>query len=387
MRQRHQIFGLIWRRTCSTLAAPSVVRDAEILHETNTASPAPDVPRPPGEGAPVILPPQETAQLEMNKLRFEFSQEGPYLGSKMKDREKHLVDQRERRAMVRVPQPEVEYIPNETSFRRLPKDCRMPGENELRALYPQSTGLEILPGEAHCVDHSAVDIDEDPAPIPFGMLVPPGWDKTKEYPYMVVLADHRGVPRDFEDVCANFFERPTHRELMLEQQFVVICPTINLRHNFQIPVEGVVARFCDWVCETHNVENNRVHLFGKGNGGYVALRTCLEFKDVALSVTALLGRSGTPFRPMNKAQEKVKNFNGVHSLVYVPGLMRKQDWHYKFKFMMDMARIRPALRNIHFADVKDHQLYYAVNPYEFWNHMRYFRQYNVRMLTESGHKI
>ncbi|KAH9577651.1 hypothetical protein LSM04_001823 [Trypanosoma melophagium] len=324
---------------------------------------------------------------EMSRLQYFYSQEGPYIGSRKKDQEDNTVDARKRRHMVRVPQPEVEYRPNETSFRRLPKNTRIPNEYELRALYPQSTGLTLIEGKANCVDHSAFNIDEEPAPMVYSMITPPEWTKEREFPYMVVLPDHRGIPRDFEDVCANFFERPTHRQLMLEQNWVVICPVINLRHNFQVPVEAIVARFCDWVTENFNVEHGKVHLFGKGNGGYVALRTIMENKNVAISVTAILGRSGTPFRPLDRPQDKVRNFNGVHSLVYVPGLLRKQDWYYKFKFMMDMARIRPALRNIHFADVRDHQVYYAINPYEFWNYMKYFRQYNIKMVTESGYHI
>ncbi|EPY34390.1 hypothetical protein AGDE_04046 [Angomonas deanei] len=316
-----------------------------------------------------------------------YSQEGPYIGSRMKDAESNLVDERRRRSVVRIPQPEVEYKPNETSFRRLPKNLILPNEYELRALYPQTTGLALVEGKADCVDHNAFDVDEEAAPVAYTMLLPPDWSREKEYPYMVVLPDHRGIPRDFEDVCANFFERPVHRQLMLEQKWVVICPVVNLRHNLQVPVEGVVARFCDWVTENFNVENNKVHLFGKGNGGYVALRTVLEHKDVVCSVTAVLGRNGSPFRPLERSHDKVKNFNGVHSLVFVPGLLRKQDWYYKFKFMLDMGRVRPAIRNIHFADVMDHQVYYAINPYEFWNYMRYFRQYNINMVTESGYSF
>ncbi|EKG03769.1 hypothetical protein TCSYLVIO_005177 [Trypanosoma cruzi] len=325
--------------------------------------------------------------LEMNRLQYSFSQEGPYIGSRKKDTMETSVDNRSRRRIVRVPQPDSEYRPNETSFRRLPKNARIPNEYELRALYPQSTGLVLIEGKADCVDNSAFDPDEDPAPMAYSMVTPSDWSKEKEYPYMVVLPDHRGIPRDFEDVCANFFERPMHRQLMLEQNWVIISPTINLRHNFQVPVEAIVARFCDWVTENFNVEHRRVHLFGKGNGAYVALRTVMEQKEVAISVTAILGRSGTPFRPLDRPQDKVRNFNGVHSLVFVPGLLRKQDWYYKFKFMMDMARIRPALRNIHFADVRDHQVYYAINPYEFWNHMKYFRQHSVKMVTEGGYCV
>ncbi|CCD18513.1 hypothetical protein TRVL_09230 [Trypanosoma vivax] len=330
---------------------------------------------------------KENHFVELNKLKYLFSQEGPYISSKKKDTMSASVDLRRRRQIVRVPQPEVEYMPNETSFRRLPKNVQMPNEYELRALYPQSTGLSLVKGAADCVDHNAFEVDADPAPMHFSMITPPNWSKDREFPYMVVLPDHRGVPRDFEDVCANFFERPTHRQLMIDQNWVVISPIINIRHNIQVPVEAVVARFCDWVVENFNVEHDRVHLFGKGNGAYVALRTVMEHKNVAISVTAILGRSGTPFRPLDRPQEKVRNVNGVHTLVFVPGLLRKQDWYYKFKFMMDMARIRPALRNIHFADVRDHQVYYAINPYEFWNYMKYFRQYNIKMLTENGHCV
>ncbi|CBH13982.1 uncharacterized protein TEOVI_000046700 [Trypanosoma equiperdum] len=330
---------------------------------------------------------KENVFVEMNQLKYLFSQEGPYIGSKRKDATSDSVSDRGRRKVVRVPQPEVSYVPNETSFRRLPKNTRIPNEYELRALYPMSTGLALVEGQADCVDHSAFSPDEDPSPMVFSMIVPSGWSKTDQCPYMVVLPDHRGVARDFEDVCANFFERPVHRQLMTEQKWVVVAPVINIKHNFQIPVEAIVARFCDWIVENFNVEHGRVHLFGKGNGAYVALRTVMEHKDVAISVTAILGRSGTPFRPLDRPQDKIRNLNGVHSLVFVPGLLRKQDWYYKFKFMMDMGRVRPALRNVHFADVRDHQVYYAINPYEFWNYMNFFRQHNIKMVTESGYGL
>ncbi|RNF06134.1 uncharacterized protein Tco025E_07655 [Trypanosoma conorhini] len=364
------------------------VREAEIVSETkNLQENVPDSLGDIESHDVHSVSEKENFFAEMNRLQYFFSQEGPYLGSRKKDTMEHSVDNRRRRHIVRVPQPECEYRPNETSFRRLPKNTRIPNEYELRALYPQSTGLTLIEGKADCVDHNAFGPDEDPAPMAYSMVTPPDWSKEREYPYMVVLPDHRGIPRDFEDVCANFFERPVHRELMLEQSWVIISPIINLRHNFQIPVEAIVARFCDWVTENFNVEHRRVHLFGKGNGAYVALRTIMEHKEVAISVTAILGRSGTPFRPLDRPQEKVRNFNGVHSLVFVPGLLRKQDWYYKFKFMMDMARIRPALRNVHFADVRDQQVYYAINPYEFWNHMRYFRQHNIKMVTEGGYCV
>ncbi|KPA74109.1 putative mitochondrial hypothetical protein [Leptomonas pyrrhocoris] len=334
-----------------------------------------------------VMNKKESELIELHKLQYMYSQDGPFIGSRTKDKKVDQVSFRKRRHIVRVPQPEMEYRPNETSFRRLPKHYILPNEFELRVLYPMSTSLKLIEGQADCVDHNAFDVDEDPAPIAYSMIAPPGWKPDVEYPYMVVLPDHRGIPRDFEDVCANFFERSVHREHMIEQQWVIISPVVNLRHNLQVPVEGIVARFCDWVADNFCVEHGKVHLFGKGNGGYVALRTVLENKDLVLSVTAILGRNGSPFRPLDRAQDKVRNYNGVHSLVYVPGLLRKQDWYYKFKFMLDMARIRPPLRNVHFADVRDHQVYYAINPQEFWNYMKYFRQYNMKMLTESGYTV
>ena len=331
-----------------------------------------------------IIGHEENVKVEMNKLHYLYTQEGPYLGSRQKDRERHKVDERRRRDVVRVPQKEMDYMPNETSFRRLPYGTRLPNEFQLRAMYPQSTGLDIVVGDAHCVDASSIDPDEEPMPMTYAMLVPPEYDPKKCYPYMVVIPDGSGFARDFEDVCANLFERPIHRELMLDQEWVIMCPVVNLRHNYQVPVEAVVARFCDWVSETHNVENGRIHLFGKGNGAYVALRTVLDHKDVALSVTAVLGRPGTPFRSHERPQAKAHNYDGVHSLCYVPGLLRKQDWHYKMKLMLDLAKVNPPMRNIHFADVSDHQVYYAINPYEFWAHMKYFRQFNHKQLTEGS---
>ncbi|GET89593.1 hypothetical protein, conserved [Leishmania tarentolae] len=366
-----------------------LVQRAEIIRETVYQQKAEDVLKNSSVDPDdvKVMNKRDIEVIQLRKLHYMHSQEGPFIGSRTKDSPLDQVSFRKRRHIVRVPQPELEYSPNETSFRRLPKNYIIPNEFELRALYPMSTSLKITEGKANCVDHSAFNIDEDPSPIAYSMIAPPDWKPDVEHPYMVVLPDHRGIPRDFEDVCANFFERPTHYELMTQQRWVILSPVVNLRHNMHVPVEGVVARFCDWVTDNFRVENGRVHLFGKGNGGYVALRTVLEHKDLALSVTAILGRSGSPFRPLDRAQDKVKNYNGVHSLVYVPGLLRKQDWYYKFKFMLDMARVRPPLRNIHFADVRDHQVYYAINPHEFWNHMQYFRKYNMRMITESGYSI
>lgn len=141
---------------------------------------------------------------------------------------------------------------------------------------------------------------------------------------------------------------------------MILSPVINLRHNLQVPVEGIVARFLDWVTESFNVEHGKVHLLGNGNGDYVALLTVLEHKDVAVSVTVILGRSGTPFQPLDRPQNRMKNFNRVHSLVLLPGLLLRQDWYYKFKFMLDMGCVPPPpslLGNIHFVDIKDQQVY------------------------------
>lgn len=376
--------SLVAKASCSTSLSNLDVPQAEILSEKCSSQ---ILNQETSSNISEVLSEKESSQIEMNKLRYLYSQEGPFIGSKTKDKEQFSVDKRRRREIFRVPQPEADYLPNETSFRRLPKNLRLPNEYELRALYPMATNLRIIEGTADCVDHSAFSVDEDPAPMAYSMLAPPDWDPKREYPYMIVLPDHRGLPRDFEDVCAHFFERPTHQQLMREQNFVIVSPIINLRHNLQVPVEGIVARFCDWVTSNFAVENNRVHLFGKGAGGYVALRTVLDHKDVAISVTAILGRNGSPFRPLDRPQERVKNFNGVHSLVFVPGFLRKQDWYYKFKFMLDMGRVRPPIRNIHFAEVLDHQVYYAINPYEFWNYMKYFRQFNVKMISECGHAL
>jgi hypothetical protein len=322
--------------------------------------------------------------IEARRFIGTLAQDGPFLGSKVNDRSSESTDSRRRREIQRVPAIAPPYNANETSFRRLPRDVRIPSEYELRGLYPQSTGLEIFIGEAHCVDQSAASVDEEPAPIRYSMLTPTGWTKDEECPFMVVLSDHRGEVRDFEDVCVNFFERPVHQELMNEQRWVIVSPVVNVKASFKHPNEAVVARFCDWVTATYRVEHNRVHLFGKGSGAYMALRTCLEHRDLAISVVALLGRLGSPYRPMDKTQEKVKNYNGVHSLVFTPGLLFKQDYYYKFKLMMDLAKVRPPIRNIHFADVRDHQIYYAINPVEFWNHMLYFRHYNPKMLLDSS---
>lgn len=330
-----------------------------------------------------VVSPAENVKLEVSKLHAMFSQDGPYLGAKNKDRERYKVDERRRRDIVRVPQKEMDYVPNETSFRRIPYHIRLPNEFQLRNMYPQSTGLEIIVSQAHCVDASAIDPDEAPMPMTFSMLVPPNYDPKQCYPHMVVIPDGSGFARDFEDVCANLFEQPVHQELMRDQEWVIMCPVVNLKHNYQVPVEAIVARFCDWVAEAHNVENGKVHLFGKGNGAYVALRTVLDHREVALSITAVLGRPGTPFRSHERPQSKAHNYDGVHSLCYVPGLLRKQDWHYKMKLMLDLAKVNPPMRNIHFADVADHQVYYAINPYEFWAHMRYFRQYNLKQITQG----
>ncbi|RNF12363.1 hypothetical protein TraAM80_00374 [Trypanosoma rangeli] len=121
---------------------------------------------------------------------------------------KHSVDKRCRRHIVRVPQPGCEYRPNEKSFRRLSKNRRITNEYELRALCPHSTGLTLIEGKAARIDHRAFDPEKVPAPMAYSMVTPPDWPKEREYQYMVAPPDHRGIGRDFEDICAIFFLTP-----------------------------------------------------------------------------------------------------------------------------------------------------------------------------------
>lgn len=133
-------------------------------------------------------------------------------------KEVHSVDFLTRRRVVRVPYPDVEYRRNETSFRRLPKHVRLPTAYELWALYHMTTNLKMIERMADCANHSVSGVNEDFAPMSYSMLAPLNWSPKKEHPYMVVLPGHRSLSRDFEDVCANFFERSLHRQLMTEQE-------------------------------------------------------------------------------------------------------------------------------------------------------------------------
>lgn len=329
----------------------------------------------------------EGLALEMQRLKAGFEQKGAFGGLHRKDVMVNEVDNRKRRVTTSVPFVDpLPRVANETSFRRLPKNYQLPKEAELRALYPMTTGLVLSMGEAHCADANAADIDKEPEPIKYVKLLPKDYDKNRCYPHLVVLADGRGMPIDFEDVCANFFERPMVAQGLKDGEWVVFCPAINVKISWHKPQEAIVARFCDWVVANHNVENGRVHLFGKGYGAFCAVRTCLEHANVALSVVALFGRGGTPYRVQDNARNKIKNLDGVHVLTYTPGLLWKQDWIYKFKYMMDESNNRPAMRNIHYEGVFDHQLYYAVNPTEFWNYLNFFRRYNYTMLTDGSYR-
>ena len=339
-----------------------------------------------------FINPEEAIALEVQRRMARNFQVGPYIGSKEKDRfkeggESKALALRTRREIERVPQYTPPWEGAETSFRRLPPQVRLPNELFLRYTYPLTTGMAIEWKEAPCADLNALNIDDEPLPMKYGAWYPPGYDPTKPHPFMVVLADHRGTERDFEDFCAHFLERPAFMDGLQEQRFVVFSPCISVRHSQVFPMEAVVARFCDWVVANHQVEHGRVHLIGKGLGGYCALRTCVEHKEIALSCVAILGRMAAPFRPMDRPSEKVKNLNGTHVLMYVPGQMRKLDWVYKFKGLCDIAQTRPPCRAIHYAEVRDHQVYYAINPIEFWNYYRYFRQYNSleKVVSESGY--
>jgi hypothetical protein len=353
-------------------------KDAVVVDEAKSA---PQPPPTPTSTAPNAIPkkkvrfvsPQESIAIEFQKMAHRLSQSGPYVGRRLKDEPVTALDFRKRREIERVMPFKQPWQGYETSFRRLPKGAKIPEEHELRALYPMKTKLHIDWDEAHCADLNALDPMEAPLPIKFGKLLPPNYDPNKSYPTLVVLPDNRGLEVDFEDMCAHFFERPNVSSLVREQQWVVLAPIVNQRHSVVYPIEGIIARFCDWVPTKFNVEHGKVHLFGKGLGGHTALRTCIEYKEVAKSVTALLGRLSTPFRPMDRPMEKLKNLNGTHSLIIVPGLVRKPDYAYRFKIMGDFNQLVPPIRCIHYADVRDHQIYYALNPYELFSHLKFFR--------------
>ena len=356
-------------------------QDAVVLDEKK--DPPVKVNHPKGESDKVIpkkkvryVSSQEQAAIDFQKMIHGLSQEGPYIGSKKKSQEKTSVDSRKRREIERVTPFKAPWQGYETSFRRLPKGYKLPNEWELRGAYPCSTTLKIEWDEADCADYNMHDVMEAPQPIKFGKLLPPNYDPKKKYPYMVALADWRNLETDVEDVCAHFFERPNINAGLREQEFVVFFPLISGRHSVIVPVEGVVAKFCDWVTSKFNVENGLVHLWGKGLGGNTALRTILYQKNVCISCTAIMGRISAPFRPTDRPMERTKNLNGVHILMIVPGGMRKVDYPYRFKAMCDIAQIEPPIRCLHYAEVRDAQITYALNPYEFWSHMKFFRTTN-----------
>lgn len=337
-----------------------------------------------------FLSPEENLSIQFQKLAYKYSQEGPYIGSNMKDKPASAVALRTRREIERVPQFTEQWRGYETSFRRLPKEIKLPNELVLRNMYPMATTLPVEWKIAPCSDGNTGDIDdEEPHGIEYGFLAPSNYDPNREYPTMVCIADHRGTERDFEDMCRHLWERPVFREGLEEQQWVIFAPCIAMRHSVVIPNEAVIARFCDWVTTNFKCEHGKVHLFGKGLGGYAALRAVIEYKQLAISATGILGRLSSPYRPLERPLEKVKNANGTHTLLIVPGGMRKQEYIYKFKNIMDTAHVRPPCRVLHYADVRDHQIYYAINPVEFWNYMLYFRQHNLHAITttEQGHNI
>jgi pimeloyl-ACP methyl ester carboxylesterase len=318
---------------------------------------------------------EEEVSIMLQRAAAKHRQQGPYIGSKMKEMEEYGVNQRNRREIDRVPQAEPRYEANETSFRRLPKGARLISEHHVRHMYPMMTTLPIQWKVADCVDADALDIyNAQPTGIKYGIIYPENYDETRIYPVMVVLSDARGQEWDFEDVCASLFEREQFIQGLKEQEWIIIGPCINTKHATVMPNEGVVSRFVDWVAATYKCENGRPHLFGKGLGGHLALRTCTYHRDLVISVVAVLGRLASPFRPFDRPQERIRNMTNTHSLVIVPGQTRKLDWMYKWKALMDHAKVYPPTRFIHFAGVMDQQVYYAINPNEFWNYFMYFRR-------------
>jgi hypothetical protein len=334
-------------------------------------------------GVPPLVSPEENFVLEFQRHYYRNrTQVGAYIGSTVAGEQGEgrlggsgagALSLRHRREIERVPPWQPPYEAAETSFRRLPLSARLPSERELRFIYPMRTELPIQWHTADCADFNMVDLDEDAAPIKYGVLYPRNYDARKPHPTMVWLSDHRGLECDFEDSCAHLFERSQHYEGWYERGWVIYAPVISMRHAQLHPQEGVVARFCDWLTANRRVEHGKVHLAGKGYGAFTALRTVLEMRRIAISCTALCGRLAGPFRPLDRPQEKAHNIDGTHVLIYVPGDMRKTEYVYKFKGFCDLARVKPPVRAVHFADVRDHQLYYAVNPIEFWNYQEFFR--------------
>uniref|UniRef100_A0A7S1Q3D2 Uncharacterized protein n=1 Tax=Neobodo designis TaxID=312471 RepID=A0A7S1Q3D2_NEODS len=319
--------------------------------------------------------PEDEFAIAMQRAAAKNRQRGPYVDSKTADIEPFDVDDRRRRAVDRVPQMEEQYEGNETSFRRLPRGFKIPEEYHLRHMYPMMTRMKLVWEMADCVDGDARDIYERNANgIKHGIIYPPDFDESKTYPVMVALSDARGMEYDVEDLCANFFERDEFLKGLQEQQWIILFPCINSKQSQGFPMEAVVARFCDWASARYNCEHGKPHLFGRGLGGHLALRTTTYHKAIAMSVIAIVGRLAAPFRPLERPQKLIHNMEGTHSLVIVPGQTRKVDWMYKWKALMDLNYIRPPTRFIHFAEVMDAQVVYAINPIEFLNYLLYFRR-------------
>ena len=320
--------------------------------------------------------PEEEFDIAMQKAAARGRQKGPYIGSKIGDIEKFDVDDRRRRAVARVPQVEAPYEGNETSFRRLPRGMRIPDEFVLRHMYPMRTKMDLTWQLADCVDGDAQDIfNTTPVGIKYATWFPPDYDPaTERLPVLVCLADYRGLELDVEDVCANFFERDEYMSGLLEHRWILLFPCINTKHSQQFPMEGIVARFCDWAALKYRAENGMCHIFGRGLGGWLALRTVTYHRAICQSMIAVPSRMASAYRPLERPQEKVHNVEGTHTLVFVPGGLRKLDFLYKWKAMLDINKIRPPTRFIHFAEVLDAQVPYVINPNEFWNYLQYFRQ-------------
>eukprot|EP00759_Apiculatamorpha_spiralis_P002981 PhF_6_TR11330/c0_g1_i1/m.18301 len=318
--------------------------------------------------------PVDRIGLEYQKYVHSVSQVGPWIDSKHREEVKHAVSTRKRRENNSVKPLIQPYIPMETSFRRLPKDALIPTESELRCLYPMKTDLVLTEHEATGISKgNIVHPEKAPKPLTYFMHKPPNYDPNREHPFIVVLPDFRGLESDIGDVMFHWFQRPAVYQGLVEGGYVLVCPIVNIKHSIACAVESVVAHFCDWICKTYKVEGGRCHLFGKGLGGHLAMRTCFENTNVARSIVALPGRLSVPFRMAERPYEKAMNMMGVHSLIYQPGGIFKVEYTYKWKALLESAEVKPAPRVVHFADVRDHQIYYAINPNEYWNYMAYFR--------------
>lgn len=327
--------------------------------------------------------PAEEAAIAFQKYAHNRRQEGPFVGSELRHVPKEVVEFRKRREIERVMPFEDPYIANETSFRRLPEGARLPNEAELRALYPQNTTMKYELCEAPCVDSDARGVDLPPQPIYYCRWVPENYDPSKTYCTFVVLPDQKGLPVDFDDMCANFWQRPAFMKGLLENNVVLLAPVINVK---QVPaaMEHVVIRFIDWVTANFKCENGKPHLIGKGNGAVMALRVGITAADVVHSIIAICGKLNSPLKSDDRVREMLPKLNGTHVLMYIPGAMFKPSNIMRLKGLCDFMKVRPAVRAIHYEMVRDLQVYYAINPIEFWNYVLFFRQYHSTAVAESG---